>query len=94
MPATLSKNAWPEGFTFDPADDRHGTGNGYGNLKCRCDECCDANTLARAARRERVRGQLEPDDPRHGTNNGYTNYGCKCDPCKEAHAAANYKGSS
>lgn len=31
---------------LDPADPRHGTTNGYGNLKCRCAACCQANTDA------------------------------------------------
>lgn len=32
------------GHTFDPADDRHGTVNGYINLGCRCTPCTEANT--------------------------------------------------
>jgi len=94
MTATLTPPDWPEGFTFDPEDSRHGSINGYGNLKCRCPECREENTARRAERREAVRNTLDDDDERHGTNNAYTNYGCKCDPCKEAHAIANYRGTS
>lgn len=35
-----------EGHTFHPADERHGTVHGYGNLNCRCRACCEANTEA------------------------------------------------
>lgn len=31
-----------EEFWNNPEDERHGTTNGYSNLKCRCDRCKDA----------------------------------------------------
>jgi hypothetical protein len=31
-----------EEFWEDPDDDRHGTTNGYSNLKCRCESCTEA----------------------------------------------------
>jgi len=66
-------------------DDRHGTLNGYINLKCRCMDCCKANTQdwlqRRNARKERG---LPVGDHRHGTLNGYNNWGCRCDDCTRA----------
>lgn len=55
-------------------DDRHGTINGYVNLRCRCDECTEAITA-------RKTGGLPDGDSRHGTVNGYVNYGCRCAGC-------------
>lgn len=40
-----------EAFLADPSDDRHGTVNGYQNLKCRCDLCRDAWRVKRIAYR-------------------------------------------
>lgn len=41
-------------FQDNPDDPRHGTRNGYGNLRCRCDRCRQANTDAyRVIRAER-----------------------------------------
>jgi hypothetical protein len=31
-------------FWADLEDQRHGTTNGYNNLSCRCERCCQANT--------------------------------------------------
>lgn len=64
-------------------DERHGTFNGYGNCRCRCESCCVANTVYLGAAKDKRAG-LEPGDPRHGTVNGYGNYGCRCRPCTEA----------
>lgn len=36
----------PNSFQDNPDDPRHGTINGYNNLKCRCDRCRAANTEA------------------------------------------------
>jgi hypothetical protein len=66
-------------------DPRHGTANGYGNLKCRCTPCRGAwaDTFASY----KATWKLLPGDSRHGTYNGYTNYGCRCGACKEAQNA-------
>lgn len=64
-------------------DPRHGTENGYGNLRCRCTACRGAHADY-IADKKRDRW-LPPDDPRHGTCNGYGNYNCRCTPCTDAH---------
>lgn len=65
-------------------DTRHGTENGYGNYKCRCDDCRRAHTasttLAREARWEKG---LPADSPLHGRKSTYFNYGCQCGPCRD-----------
>ncbi len=33
-----------DSFADDPVDPRHGTVNGYSNLRCRCDRCRAAQT--------------------------------------------------
>lgn len=38
-----------DAFLADQTDPRHGTANGYGNFKCRCDRCREANTEAQRA---------------------------------------------
>jgi hypothetical protein len=43
----------PEIFAASPDDPRHGTDNGYKNLRCRCDACRIANTASQAAYRAR-----------------------------------------
>ena len=58
-PDTLSELiADDDGRTFSADDPRHGTGNGYSNLDCRCTRCkrAHADEIAdyRARRRERV----------------------------------------
>lgn len=68
-------------------DPRHGTANGYGNLKCRCQPCRDAHAEKCLERRkERVKRGLAPDAIQHGTPNGYGNWGCRCTRCKKAWA--------
>jgi hypothetical protein len=64
-------------------DPRHGTDNGYTNLRCPCDDCRAAHTeYFRTVTRPRLRAKgLIADDPRHGTYNAYTNYGCRCPRC-------------
>lgn len=44
-----------EDFIADPSDPRHGTSNGYSNLKCRCDRCREAWAAAHAKYMERRR---------------------------------------
>lgn len=39
-------------FAANPEDPRHGTTNGYGNLKCRCPRCREANRVSVASWRE------------------------------------------
>lgn len=64
-------------------DPRHGTINGYNNLKCRCDLCRDANTKSHAAYMKRIRrdGRVLGT---HGSSLSYDT-GCRCHTCKEAH---------
>jgi hypothetical protein len=66
-----------------PDDPRHGTVNGYNNLKCRC-QACRAAWGARTKLRRAAR-TLSPDDPRHGKVTTYWNYSCRCPACTEAH---------
>lgn len=80
-----------------PNDHRHGTVNGYGNLRCRCPRCRAANTAQMRVARARMRAAVAAGqrDLRHGTTGGYTNYGCHCEHCSRAErdAAANrYRG--
>jgi hypothetical protein len=76
---TTHRMAWNDG------DPRHGTLNGYFNLRCRCEKCRTTN--AGYQRRLRATRHLPPGDPRHGTNNGYVNYCCRCDRCRTANSA-------
>lgn len=63
----------------------HGTMNGYGNWKCRCDACKGAAKEANAkARAERIAKPKTGNEHYHGSYNGYQNYGCRCEPCHEA----------
>ncbi len=69
-------------------DPRHGTVNGYSNLKCRCEACrFQWRGFVAAARTRRRSTGLAPDDKRHGASTTYSNYGCRCDPCRLAHNA-------
>ncbi|MBC7630540.1 hypothetical protein [Aeromicrobium sp.] len=70
-------------------DPRHGTQNGYGNHKCRCDACREANRIKHGEYMTRIResGELaELPNVVHGTSYRY-DVGCRCDPCREAHNA-------
>ena len=73
-------------MTLAPTDPRHGTMNGYCNLKCRCQPCRDA-WAAYFKSMKASWPQLAEDDPRHGTPNGYGNYKCRCDACRAAWTA-------
>jgi hypothetical protein len=74
-------------FWNDPTDPRHGTTNGYSNLKCRCQPCRDAWGKAVQRAKERRASQPVPDHL-HGTENAYGNYGCRCRPCTDVWSAA------
>jgi hypothetical protein len=68
----------------DDGDPRHGTLNGYVNLRCRCALCRLANTEYMAKRRvERSQGPVLAE---HGNPNTYSNWSCRCEPCTRAHA--------
>lgn len=69
-----------------PGDPRHGTGGGYTNWYCRCDDCKAANRDSQRRRRLARRQRPVPDHV-HGTDNGYCNYYCKCTDCCAAHRA-------
>jgi len=64
-------------------DPRHGTPNGYGNLRCRCEECRAAHADFCYDRRA-VRMERPVPEHVHGTPNGYGNYGCRCQMCSDA----------
>jgi hypothetical protein len=84
-------------FQADLEDPRHGTLNGYTNLKCRCGPCIEAHKAYKRGEREELGVRTlderanarkaflsDLSDPRHGTINGYNGIGCRCDRCREA----------
>lgn len=80
-------------FHKDPTDPRHGTLNGYNNLRCRCDECTLANTESvRQLREERSKREVPPEI--HGKATTYANWVCRCDACTAAHAVERRKYNS
>lgn len=78
----------------------HGTTNGYGYHKCRCERCKAANTkYLGGLKRARITKRREADaaagagpnpmrgtglEPWHGTTNGYDYHDCRCDRCRAA----------
>lgn len=80
-------------------DPRHGTHNGYTNLRCRCDRCRAANTASHREWAHRsgysrpaedvnyIRARNADCADNHGTEYRYTR-GCRCDACRAASAAA------
>jgi hypothetical protein len=78
-----------EGHTFDPADERHGTTNGYSNHKCRCPACqsawADAYTGMKENRAARL--ALDPSVVEHGLPSTYGNWRCRCRACTDAYSA-------
>ena len=72
----------------NPSDPRHGTVNGYGNLKCRCDRCRETWAVHNRHLRIERAASLAPDDPRHGTISTYQNYMCRCYDCTKTASAA------
>jgi hypothetical protein len=65
-------------------DPRHGTENGYSNLRCRCQHCRRAWAFTVRKRRGRKRSEPTPVDA-HGTVSGYSYWGCRCPKCTEIH---------
>lgn len=74
-------------ITSGDGDPRHGTANGYGNLKCRCGACRAAWAEKCRVRRERRQAKLKAglSVVTHGNGATYTNHGCRCRPCTDAH---------
>jgi hypothetical protein len=69
-------------------DPRHGTLNGYCNLKCNCDDCRRRwSDYTTTAKKERV--PPPPGDERHGRYTTYGNWNCRCDLCTYAHSSLN-----
>ena len=74
--------------SLSPTDPRHGTVNGYTNLKCRCDACRSAWAEKTAGHRNnRADHGLPAEDPHHGKYTTYLNYLCRCGLCRAAYAA-------
>jgi len=69
-----------------PDDPRHGTENGYNNIKCRCERCRRAHRdyQARYMRRVLEDGSLVNATVEHGSAYRY-DVGCRCDACRQAH---------
>jgi hypothetical protein len=74
-------------------DERHGTLNGYINVRCRCELCREANRVYNAERRKaRIGGEPISDwgarrghtgEPREHNSSTYINWGCRCVECRE-----------
>lgn len=60
----------------------HGTLNGYGNRKCRCQPCRDANAAAQRERRARY-AETNFEGRTHGNYSLYS-MGCRCGACSAA----------
>ena len=77
-------------IALDPSDPRHGSANGYNNLKCRCDRCKDAWAVYVAKQRLTRSGRSRKGQasPTHGREATYSNWLCRCAQCKEAHRVA------
>lgn len=75
-----------EGRTFAADDERHGTVHGYGNFRCRCTRCREAQVadcfVRRADRAERLR--RDPSLAEHGNASTYFNWACRCVECRVA----------
>jgi len=80
-------------FHANLEDPRHGTQNGYANLRCRCDRCRAANTdYCRDLRTARA-SRIVPERL-HGTVNAYSNYRCRCSQCRAAYNESRRTGRS
>ena len=71
----------------------HGTRNGYGYHKCRCEPCVLVNRAQstkfraeKAALRVEKDGVLVQDMPPHGSSGRYSNWSCRCAECTAAHS--------
>ncbi len=86
-------------MSIAPDDPRHGTTNGYTNLRCRCDACRKAwadyfreknhrtgRTRPIAEHHAAIRAAAEGRD-NHGTERRYK-FGCRCDECMRGAAKA------
>lgn len=77
-------------FHVDSTDPRHGTYNGYSNLKCRCSRCRAANVVKNREMRVNRWAKTEANDGiapgrrNHGTSITYSNWGCTCPKCLNA----------
>jgi hypothetical protein len=67
-----------------PDDPRHGTVNGYTNLKCRCKSCRRAWADAAIRKRKARASRLSATPVEHGTESTYTNWACRCAECRAA----------
>jgi len=69
-----------------PDDPRHGTVNGYTNVKCRCDRCRKAwRAVVNQYKKDRIQRLMHnPKLAEHGKYTTYANWGCRCEPCKTA----------
>lgn len=68
---------------LSPDDSRHGTENGYSNLRCHCDRCKAAHA-EKTREMQADRESRTPPERVHGTPGGYGNWRCKCGPCRAA----------
>jgi hypothetical protein len=64
----------------DPTTWNHGSASTYNNLKCRCEPCKEAASIARKVWTDSLKDRKFSDVP-HGTVSGYKNWGCRCDRC-------------
>lgn len=68
----------------------HGLASTYrnGRYKCRCAECCRANTERRRWEKQKRAERLatDPSLAPHGVAETYNNWGCRCAPCSAANA--------
>ena len=67
-----------------PAESIHGKVHTYKRRKCRCEDCCAANTAYVRGQRARRTANGTTAAYTHGTPSAYSN-GCRCDPCTDAH---------
>lgn len=84
----MTKPETRQQFQSDLGDPRHGTINGYSNLRCRCPKCRSAQAACMAQQRAAKAGHPIPAHV-HGTANGWNYYQCRCDACRIAHNASN-----
>lgn len=66
----------------------HGTLSGFKFHRCRCPECKEANRVARARAKVRLRADPIPEDA-HGKRSTYVTRGCRCEACTAVAAPAN-----